>query len=69
LLYKQSNSEIHPEQKQKIEILLKQFQDLIEEYKKEEYAYSVRGKTVTRPLFNKSLSNTDIPKIAFAEIS
>lgn len=47
------------------------FQKLLEDYhthsqayQQEEYSYTVRGKTITRPLFTKSLSNTIIPKIA-----
>lgn len=33
-------------------------------YKEEEYVYKVRDKTIKRPLFYKSLSNSFIPKIA-----
>ncbi len=44
--------------------LLKQYHDLKHAYAQEEFSYTVRGKTTTRPLFTKSLSNLFIPKIA-----
>ena len=44
--------------------LLKQYHDLKHAYALEEFSYTVRGKTTTRPLFTKSLSNLFIPKIA-----
>ncbi len=44
--------------------LLERYQKEKDAYRKEAYAYQVRDKTITRPLFTKSLANLLIPKIA-----
>jgi isobutyryl-CoA mutase len=70
-LNKEATEEIH----KKVEVLensigqgiLKQLETYHEHkkiYKEEEYSYKIRDKTITRPLFTKSLSNLFIPKIA-----
>ncbi|MEM1282173.1 MAG: fused isobutyryl-CoA mutase/GTPase IcmF [Chlamydiota bacterium] len=43
---------------------LESYHDHKKTYRKEEYSYEVRDKTITRPLFSKSLSNLFIPKVA-----
>lgn len=47
-----------------IQQLLKQYHTLKQAYSQEQFSYQVRDKTITRPLFTKSLSNLFIPKIA-----
>lgn len=44
--------------------LMEQYHDRKKAYKEEELTYTVRDKTITRPLFSKSLSNMFIPKVA-----
>lgn len=44
--------------------LLENYHDLRQRYLEEEFSYTVRGRTITRPLFTKSLSNLFISKIA-----
>jgi len=44
--------------------LLEKYHQLQTEYHEEELTYEVRGKTIKRPLFSKSLSNLFIPRIA-----
>ena len=47
-----------------IEELVEAFHKQKQAYKEEEFSYRVRGKTITKPTFTKSLSNSFIPKIA-----
>lgn len=61
-LYKANDSEFANEDK--IRQLLEQFHQKKQEYAQEEFSYQIRGKTITRQLFSKSLSNSFIPKIA-----
>ena len=44
--------------------LLKQYHEYHKAYMQKEFSYTVRGKTIQRPLFSKSLSNLLIPKIS-----
>ena len=44
--------------------LLEEYHDQKNRYKEEEYSYTVRDKTITQPLFSKSLSNLFVPRIA-----
>lgn len=67
VLYKEKNLEEHfseAELGKEIYTLLKQYHDDKNAYSQEELSYAVRDKTLTRPLFTKSLSNLFIPKIA-----
>ncbi|MCE5317867.1 MAG: methylmalonyl-CoA mutase family protein [Parachlamydia sp.] len=59
-LYKQTASEL-PEE---IAKSLSEYHEQLQAYSQEEFAYAVRGKTIKRPLFTKSLSNLLIPKIS-----
>lgn len=47
-----------------IDRLLTYFHDQKQRYRDEVLTYEVRGQTIKRPLFSKSLSDTPIPKIA-----
>lgn len=64
--YKKNTSEAQLESN--ILKLLKQFHDQRQAYTQEEFSYKVRDRTITRPLFSKSLSNLYIPKIATPKI-
>lgn len=59
-LYQQNASEM-PEE---VATPIAEYQEHQKAYARQELAYAVRGKTITRPLFSKSLSNLLIPKIA-----
>jgi methylmalonyl-CoA mutase len=57
---KESENELSEENKK----LLEEYHEEKQLYRQEELSYQVRYKTITVPLFTKSLSNTFIPKIA-----
>lgn len=44
--------------------LVEEWPALIEKYRKDDFEYDVRGKTIKQPLFYESLSGTAIPRIA-----
>ncbi len=44
--------------------ILQHWDDLAEEYRQEEFTYTVRGRDFTVPLYRESLSGTKIPRVA-----
>lgn len=58
--YKKDGTEISEE----VNALLKQYQEFQKAYTQPEFTYTVRDKTIQKPLFSKSLSNILIPKIS-----
>jgi methylmalonyl-CoA mutase len=44
--------------------ILENWEDLAEEYRQEEFTYTVRGRDFTVPLYRESLSGTKIPRVA-----
>jgi len=44
--------------------ILENWDDLAEEYRQEEFTYTVRGRDFTVPLYRESLSGTKIPRVA-----
>ncbi|NGX42127.1 MAG: Fused isobutyryl-CoA mutase [Chlamydiae bacterium] len=63
-LAKESIPFLEEELGKNVQKLLNRFHDLKRAYAEEEFSYVVRGKTIVRPLFTKTLSNSFIPKIA-----
>lgn len=49
--------------------MLESWDKLESEYRQKEFKYVVRGKEIVQPLTNKSLSQIDIPRVAFPRIS
>ncbi|WP_263840497.1 methylmalonyl-CoA mutase family protein [Salinibacter sp.] len=47
--------------------ILKNWDDLADEYRQDEFTYTVRGRDFTVPLYRESLSGTQIPRVALPQ--